>query len=608
MLTRLSLLLVFALLVPPFAAHQKARDKAQDGASNKAEQKSKEDLRRTEEAQRKAQAVDVLKSVVDSVPDISEMRMRTALLTGALDLLWKHDETYARANFIKFAAALSDRFASDATQKNERSEIRASMGTLLMAFARHDSQAAARLLDKFEKLLEDVLKGSSLSPSERLSIAQASLDSDLSQSTALASKVLEVGVPGSFPAYLNQLEQRDALATAVLIRVALSRLSSGQVYNPIHATILSTYVFRETEMSVPVVRGGRDGVPLEFGTFASPLSPPSRELNRGLISSYLAASGAYLSAEANGLEQRADPDAIHIALSFFLVKKLRGYVDRLGLDRGQEWLLLDTKYALLAERAKISAGDLTGLASVAHRIVTENTVFRFDAGDSAFVAAEKTADPAERAQLLAIGIRQLIDDSKYPEAVQKISDLRNNEYRDQLNTYLSFRVAEASLRKRDWDSFNGLLNRVSDARLRTYLALSAASFASDAETKKRSSDFVLTAMASFSKIEDADARAAALVTVAGILYAGSDSLWAAQILTEGVNAINRTKRYDGGAYAVTLEVSKFNLWLPLPKSDLNHCFEQAAKRDWAGAVAAAQGIESKSLRAQAYIAAARAVL
>jgi len=48
-------------------------------------------------------------------------------VTAALDLLWKHDEAYARANFVKAADVLSNRFASDAIQKNERAEIRATI-------------------------------------------------------------------------------------------------------------------------------------------------------------------------------------------------------------------------------------------------------------------------------------------------------------------------------------------------------------------------------------------------------------------------------------------------------------------------------------------------
>jgi len=590
---QISLLLILALLAPAVVAQQRVRDKAQGSAN--------------ETAQRKAQAIDILKGVVESAAEIQETRTRVAILSGALDLLWKHDEAYARANFTKSAAVLSDRFASDTTRRQERSEIRASMGALLMAFARHDPHAAAQLLDKFQKLLEDVLKGHSLSPSERLSLAQASLESDAVQSAALAAKVLETTVPGSFPSYLNELEQRDAAAAASLFRVALSILAGGRAYNPVQVTVLSTYVFRESQMSVPVVRGGHEGAPLEFGMFASPLSPPSRELNRALVAAYLAAAGAYLNAEAIGLEQRTDPDPIHVANVWFLVKKLGGYAARLGLDGGQNWVMLDAKYTLLAERMKLSDQILSGLAMSAQRIVAENTVFRFDSGEAAFAAAEKSKDPGERGELLATGIHQLIDEGKHAEALQKIADLRDEKFRDQLNTYLSFRMAEASLKKFDWYSFNSQVNRVSDVRLRTYLILSAALAASDARKKKMSSDFLLTAMASFPKIEAPEAQAAALVTAAGILYA-ADASWSAQVLTEGVNAINRANGYDGGVYGVTLEAAKFKVWLSLPKFDLSQGFEQAAMRDWPGALVAAQSIQSKALRSQAYIAACRNVL
>jgi hypothetical protein len=342
--------------------------------------------------------------------------------------------------------------------------------------------------------------------------------------------------------------------------------------------------------------------------FASQLSPPSRELNRELVTAYLAASGAYLNAESIGLERRVDPDPIHVSHIWFLVKKLRGYADRLGLDGGQNWGLLDTKYTMIAERAKVNNEILSGLATVARRIVTENTIFRFDSGEAAFAAAEKAKDPAERAELLANGIRQQIDDGKYAEAVQKIVDLKDEKISEQLNTYLSFHMAEASLKKLDWFTFNSQVNRVSDARLRTYLILSAALATSDARNKKMSSQFLLTALASFPKIEDRNARAAAFVTTAGILYETADASWSAQVLTEGMNAINHANEYDGDGYGVILEVSKMKVWLPLSKFDLRHCFEQAAKRDWATALGAAQSIESKALRSQAYIAACRNVL
>jgi hypothetical protein len=69
---------------------------------------------------------------------------------------------------------------------------------------------------------------------------------------------------------------------------------------------------------------------------------------------------------------------------------------------------------------------------------------------------------------------------------------------------------------------------VSDARLRTYLLLSAARAAGDARKKEASSEILLAALASSSKIEDRDARAAALVTAAGLLYP-TDASWGAQV-------------------------------------------------------------------------------
>lgn len=595
---RISLLLILATLLPGVAAQQKARDKAQgvDAAQ-----------RKLEEAQRKTQAIDILKGVVQDAADIQDYETRVSILAGALNLLWKHDETYARAGFVKAAAALSDRFASSETEKEERQEIRASLGGLLMEFGRHDPQAAAQLLDKFQKLIEEVLKGTSLSLSERLSIAQSSLESDPAQSTALAAKVIEAGVPGSFPAYLNKLEQRDAAAAASLFNVALSILAGGRTYTAVHATVLSTYVFREVEMSLPMIRAGDAGA-LEFGMFASPLSPPSKELNRTLASAYLAASGTFLNTKAIGLEQLTDPDATEVAFGFFLVKKLRGYVDRLGFERGQDWAVLDAKYAILAERAKLNERALNDLAATAQRIVTESTIFRFDGGEADFTAAEKTNDPARRAELLATGIRDLIAEGKYAEAIQKLTDLRDEKLNEQLNTYLSFHMAHASIKKLDWNSFNSQINRVSDVRLRSFLLLSAAQAASNAKQKKTSSEFLLTAMALFPKIENTEARAAASVMTAGILYATGDASWGAQVLSEAVNAINRADRYRGEAFSIALGLPKYVIWFPLPDSDLNHCFEQAAKHDWQGAVVAAQSIQAKALRAQAYIAACRSLL
>ena len=53
---------------------------------------------------------------------------------------------------------------------------------------------------------------------------------------------------------------------------------------------------------------------------------------------------------------------------------------------------------------------------------------------------------------------------------------------------------------------------------------------------------------------------------------------------------------NAGALALEQRADPDAVWLPLSNSDLTHCFEQAAKRDWSTALAAAQSLESKALK------------
>jgi hypothetical protein len=87
----LSLTLAFS--VAAVAAQQRVRIKPEG------------DTRRADLAQRRAQAVDILKGVVEGAKEIGETQTHITVVTGALDLLWKHDEAYTRAQFIKSAVA-----------------------------------------------------------------------------------------------------------------------------------------------------------------------------------------------------------------------------------------------------------------------------------------------------------------------------------------------------------------------------------------------------------------------------------------------------------------------------------------------------------------------
>ena len=115
MRNRVSSLLILVFLALTVAPKSQVREKAQAQT-----ELANTVQRKVQEAQRKTQAIDILKGLVESAGDIQKTQTRVALLSAALDLLWKHDEAYARANFVKAADVLSNRFASDAIQKNER--------------------------------------------------------------------------------------------------------------------------------------------------------------------------------------------------------------------------------------------------------------------------------------------------------------------------------------------------------------------------------------------------------------------------------------------------------------------------------------------------------
>jgi hypothetical protein len=633
MKNRLGLALLAALLLggqarPPALAQSASRP-ASDGANESAAQQTKGGqpagraqprggdgaaARAAEHAAalRKAQAVALLKGVVEGSGEIKSVEARARTVVEALGLLWKHDEAYARANFLKAAEAALDLFASEEAGREQRAEAKAAVITILKALARHDPRASEKLMARYLKLAEEAAArgagDSTPSLRERLSLAEESLDLDPAQSAALAAKVIEAGVPGSFPQYLNELERRDATAAASLFRTALSLLGGGAAYNPSQATLLSAYAFREAHTSVPVPAGDvRDGARLEFGTFASPLSPPSREVNRALVGAYLAAASAFLNAQALALEQRDEPDAGHVGVCYFLVKKLRGYADKLGLGGAQTWQVLESKFLLLAERAKLSDAALGGLAAAAQRIVTTSSVFRFDGGASAFERAEQTRDAARKTELLVGGIRQLIDGERFAEAEQRISDVGDERAREQLTDYLRFRAAEAALRRGDWDVAAARTARVGEERARAYLLLEAARLSLKAGRRAAALDHLRAALASLSKTEDAKVAARLLVAAAGLVYE-ADAVWGGEVLAEAVKAINRADGYDGRGYGVTFAVQDFSLWFPLDDSDLARCFERAAKADWAEAVAAAQRINAKELQAAAYTAASRAAL
>jgi hypothetical protein len=581
----------------PPTAQTKPRDAAQ-----KAEK---------EEARRKAQAVEILKGVVEHSGNVEEIEARASIASDALDLLWKHDETYARANFLKqFDALASQPPSSDADGVKRGVRIKSAINLLLKALAKHDPATAAKLMERYRQLAETASKDdedAKVSQRDRLALARASLDLDPSQSAALAAKVLESGLPSSLPEYLYDLERHDAATADALYRETIAALARG-AYNTTQATILSTAVFREQQPLYPVANPEAQGS-TAFGMMLvnNSVAPPSAEVSPALARAYLAAAGAFLSAQAVALEQGDAPDAAQAGYCYFLVKKLKAYADKLSLNADHSWDALDAKFEILARRARLSGDTLGGLSMFARRIATESHAIEFSDGSHEFAEAEKTQDQTRRDELLASGVHELIANERLAEAEQRIADIKDANVRERLTDYLYFSEAEAAIKKLDWDAVTDRINRVGDAQMRSYLLLDAGRAALGVRRKDAALEYLRAEMSAIPKIDEPDERAMMLVAASGTLYT-VDPQWGAQVLTDAVKAINNASAYHGGGYGVTIDSPKYKLWFPLADSDLSRAFERAAKIDWANALVAARGINSKEIQSKALVAACRAVL
>jgi hypothetical protein len=608
---------VYAQGSPPSVTQAKPQAPAK-GERRGASPPARENKAGAEEAEREAagrrkQAVEILKGVVERAGELENVEARASVASDALDLLWKHDETYARANFLKAFDALAGQPSSESDGAKSRAEVKAAVNLLLKALARHDPPSAAKLMERYRRLAEAASQGdddAKVSQRDRLALARSSLDADPAQSAALASKIIESGLPNSLPEYLYDLERHDRAVADSLYREAIAALARG-AYDTTQATVLSTSVFRERQPLYPIVDAESRGEgPTVFGMMLVNISvpPPGAEVNQSLARAYLAAAGLFLNAQAVALEQGGESaDAARVGYCYFLAKKLRTYADRLGLNDDHSWDALDAKFEILARRAKLADDTLVGLARFAQRIATENNAIEFGDGSTDFANAEKTQDPARRAELLASGTYELIAAGRFAEARQKIADIRDRKARERLTDYLHFREAEAAIKKLDWDAVTDQISRVGDEQLRSYLWLEAARVSSGGKRRDVSLQYLRAVMSAIQKIDDPEERARVLTAAAGTLYA-VDPQWGAQALADAVKAINSATDYRGGGYGVMIDSPKYKLWFPLADSDLGHCFERAAKRDWANALAAAQGINSKELRSKAYVAACRAVL
>jgi len=464
------------------------------------------------------------------------------------------------------------------------------------------------MLERYRKLVEEELnQNNKLSLSDRLSIAQSSLDIDAKQSMMIAARVLDMGVPFAFPDYLYELERRDEISNNTLYRIALSKLANNTLYTPNHATLLSVFAFREKLQVLQIRTNGTDSPNIQFGALTTNLSPSPKPFNLELARAYLNAAYIYLVAKSIPLEQEGHPNAEYVIQCYFLAKKLNGYANKLNLNQNRQWEQLSNKHELIAQRAGLTISDLSGLSNLAEKLVNEGSIFQFDDGASAFEKAKTTKDAKEKTELLVRGIHELLEAEKFAEAEQKIKEIEDENIIEPIKDYFHFRIGKTAIRKREWNEVISHSNKIANPQLRMYLFLEGIKESLKNRKKDVALGYLQLGTNTVQKIEDKAIKAKALVAMAGLLTS-FDSVWNSQTVIDAIKAINQADNYDGTNYSVTIELPKLRLFFPLSDSDINTSFERAAKNDWISTINATSDITRKEIRAKAQIAVCRSIL
>jgi hypothetical protein len=560
-----------------------------------------------ERENRRIQAISVLQEIIDRAEEFDDFESQAVLISSALDLLWEHETSYARSSFQKILDRFFLEYSSKTIVSKQRSKVASGILTLISRLAKHDSLSATKALERYEKLREDVSQNQNLSLKDRLEIAQSSLGSDPKQSAQLAARLLNAGVPMAFPEYLYQLEARDQDSAARLYHAALSELAGNRIYTPIHATILSAYAFREKLLVIQVRSNSRSAPHIEFGSFATNLSPPPGRFNVEIAKAYLISAYRFLEERLVILQPQTELDQEYLIQCYFLIRKLNEYAVRLNLNDGARGAQLSRNYELMSQRASLTNDALASIAQLAARQAAEGSIFQFDDGASAFEKAKVSKDSNEKLSLLVQGIHELIEAEKFAEADKRIGDLENEAIRNQIMDYLHFRIGRIAIRKRKWQDVANQSNRINDPQLQTFLFLEGTETAIKNRKKDLASDYLQLATNTAARINDKSVKARALVAISG-LVASMDSEWSSQALLDAIKAINTADNYDGGNYSVTIELLKLKLFFPLNSSGIDSGFERSAKTDWVNTIGVTNAISRNNLRAMAQIAACRTVL
>lgn len=582
------------------------------------QQKPEVKIKQTDDEKQKRQfiieqAILSLKDVLLGAKTIDDVGQRAYIVAEASKTLWKYDKSFAQEALLTTTNDFISDYESIIQSLNKpddaRQQIRNlnyAIGILLRAVAKNDLKSADKLQEKFFKLRDAEISGEN-NLNEKLKTAREGEEFDIEQSVNLVGKIIEFGIPNTFPQYLFDLKKKNPALADNLYRQALFNLSAKPIYKSSDAVYLSIYAFNESILILPFIEKNNSD---DFFVFTNNVNPPTRNSDRNIIVGYVSAYRNFLNSRLQNQAPENFNTPNNLLQTYFLNKKLKAY-NRLYNLGGQDISEgFEASLLLLAQNAGLSLKLLNDVTNYAERTASNNNPLGLDEGENMFEKAEKSNDPKEKLQFTIEGILRLIDRRKFAEAESKIFALSIEEIKDSLNLLLNTRASLFAIEQNDWEEFDKRVNKISDKQIKAYLFVKAL-YTLDVQKQRKNlfADYLLQAEKNLDAIDDKKSKAKGLLTLSALILAG-DKMKGRLLFIDALKVLNNVPDFREDSFEITVKIPGRTAHFAdyLYKDGFEKSFMLLAKIDWLDSQIQTNQVKSPGLQAIAQVAAAKSVL
>lgn len=473
------------------------------------------------------QALAALETVLAESKTYDDEALRIRVKAQVADVLWAEQPERAQT-------LISEAFAETSNLTGELAARYAVRAEVIAVARRHNPKLAAKLIDTFDKQLDDANSKEQLARdsfeqiTERgahyLDSARASLsDGNQEQSLTFARRSLNQGRSAQFIWFLNELRERDRAAADRIFLEALNALRSGAA-DPNDVLHLGLYLFYPGSLVAGTLPDGVDAV--SYGVnFNAAASPPI-----DLVRPYLQAAASALLRFQVVPGQPGSSGSIE--LKRFALRQL------LPLFQRYEPELLDQIAATLANLNSAAPPSTPGTTPRRETLDTDAL-----STEEAIEKIERLADVKQRDHYFFAAARGAIDKGDFERATKLAERISESELKNPTLELVNFNHAQVALKQGKLEEAAELAASQLTAERRAVMLFQIAS-----ESLKRK-NFVLAesqiaaATLEAAKTEDAAQRARLYIYLAAGL-AERDATRAFEIFERAVTAINLAENFD----------------------------------------------------------------